>query len=144
MMLITVERTLMELGMTLGNLDIDGVRHCYTLEDKVREIPGVPIEAWKVKGATAIPAGTYRIELSYSLHFGREMPLLVGVHGFEGVRIHAGNTAADTEGCLLVGYACGVRDGQTCIGKSRAAFDDLYLQIGAALKAGDDVVLTIR
>lgn len=77
---------------------------CWTLEDVVREIPGQPVTAWKVKRETAIPRGTYTMCVTRSNRFGVDLPLLLDVPGFEGVRIHGGNTAADTEGCILVAH----------------------------------------
>jgi hypothetical protein len=82
---------------TIGILTVDGQHECYTLEDTVRP-PHV-----KIYGATAIPPGTYRVIVTMSAKFGRLMPLLVGVPDFDGIRIHAGNSVADTEGCILVG-----------------------------------------
>ena len=109
-------------GATLGELFIDGVHQCYTLEDEVRT-PGV-----KVPGATAIPAGRYRVTITQSARFGRMMPLVNDVPGFEGIRIHLGNTAADTEGCLLVG----VTKGENTIGQSRMAFEPLFAVLETA------------
>ena len=81
---------------TIGELSVDGTWLCYTLEDAIREGPKVP-------GETAIPAGRYQIRVTYSQRFKAVLPLLVDVPGFEWILIHAGNTAEDTEGCILVG-----------------------------------------
>lgn len=90
-------------GQTFGALYLNGAWFCWTLEDPIREIPGVPVDGWKVRGRTAIPAGTYRVVLTRSQRFQRILPLLEDVPGFEGVRIHRGNTVEDTDGCPLVG-----------------------------------------
>ncbi len=103
---------------TIGRLSIDGEDFCWTLEDQVRTGP-------KVHGQTAIPAGTYAVRLTMSPRFGRILPLLIDVPGFDGVRIHPGNTAADTEGCLLVGTG---RTDDTITG-SRDAFNALMLRL---------------
>ena len=98
---------------TFGALYIDGVWQCWTLEDAIRQ-PGPAsyhaaadrdawVAGWKVKGQTAIPFGTYRVTLTHSPRFKQILPLLHDVPGFTGVRIHAGNTIDDTEGCVLVG-----------------------------------------
>lgn len=71
------------------------VQVCYTLEDVVRSGPKVP-------GETAIPAGTYPLLITYSNRFKRLLPLVDNVPGFAGIRMHGGNTSANTEGCLLV------------------------------------------
>lgn len=128
-MLLTLHRQTSADETTLGQLWTDGVLQCDTLEDQVRA-PGEP----KVYGKTAIPAGRYRVTVTLSNRFKRMMPLLCGVPGFEGVRIHPGNTAADTDGCILVGT---VSDARTII-NSRAAFDALFPRIveGAASEAG--------
>lgn len=91
----------------IGKLYIDGVYFCDTIEDtdrglddsmSVKEVLGR-----KIKGQTAIPTGTYTVEITYSPKYKRMMPLLLNVKGYSGIRIHSGNTSKDTEGCLLVG-----------------------------------------
>lgn len=96
----------------------DEFQRIYTLEDTVRKGP-------KINGETAIPTGKYEIVVNYSSRFQRLMPLLLNVPDFEGVRIHSGNTSADTQGCLLVGLEHG-RDGIT---RSRDAFNLIFPRI---------------
>lgn len=107
-------------GTTIGNLFVDGVFVCYTLEDMVREV--------KIPHATAIPTGTYKVIFTMSNRFKKVLPLLVDVPGFEGVRIHSGNTIADTEGCVLVGT--GVLKNQQYITGSRLAYQNLIKVVG--------------
>jgi hypothetical protein len=114
---ISIKRDLYTDISTSGQLYVDGKFECYTLEDKVRPV--------KIAGLTAIPAGTYDVVITYSPRFDCDMPLLVNVPGFEGVRIHVGNTAADTDGCILVG-AGRTRDK---LQGSRIAYDALFLKI---------------
>lgn len=92
---------------TIGKMYINGTYFCDTLEDTDRgltqEMNLDIIDKTKVYGKTAIPTGRYRVELTKSKKFGRVLPLLYNVKGFEGIRIHRGNTDEDTLGCILVG-----------------------------------------
>ena len=86
---------------TIGRLeDENGKRICDTLEPTWRDYKGGEMKNPK---KSAIPEGSYRAVVTKSRRFQKYLPLLVGVPGFEGVRIHAGNTSRDTEGCILVG-----------------------------------------
>jgi len=133
-MQLKLTRAQFEPTCTIGRLYADGVQNCWTLEDVVR-----PNGAPKVFGQTAIPVGTYQVIITHSPHFGRDLPLLVNVPGFEGVRIHPGNTSADTEGCILVGMDR-LADS---IGRSRLAFDALYSKIEQALARGEPVSIEV-
>ena len=105
---------------TIGKIRIDGLFQCYTLEDA--------IHPEKIKGITAIPTGRYRIVIDYSKRFGRDMPHLLDVPNFEGIRIHSGNTDADTEGCILVGKI----KSWNFVGESKMAFDELINKLQAS------------
>ena len=86
---------------TIGRLeDENGKKICDTLEPIWRNYDGGEL---KIPKKSAIPEGSYRVVVTKSQRFQKYLPLLVGVPGFEGVRIHAGNTSRDTEGCILVG-----------------------------------------
>jgi len=116
---------------TIGELSIDGKFECYTLEDVERKE--------KIFGKTAIPKGTYQVVMTMSNRFKKMMPLLLNVEGFTGVRIHSGNDATQTEGCLLLGTT----RGQDFIGGSRDAIAKFYPKLQAALKIGK-VTITIE
>lgn len=139
-MLMTLVREPSARGWTLGRLSINGHFHCYTCEDVVR-----PAGEPKVRGSTAIPAGRYRVIVNRSPRFskiaGRDvrLPLLLSVPGFEGIRIHTGNTAADTEGCILPGLS--YREDRVV--QSGEAFARLLLDIDAALDTGEQVWIEI-
>jgi len=119
---------------TIGQLSVDGEYFCYTLEDVVRPT------GLKVHGETAIPEGEYEVTITVSPKFKREMPLLLGVEGFEGVRIHTGNSAADTHGCILVGKE---KYSDTRIGNCAVIYNELFSKIKEAIKQGEEVTLEI-
>ena len=119
---------------TIGDFLIDGEFFCFSLEDMVRE-PGV-----KVAGATAIPEGRYRVVLDQSARFRRVMPHILDVPGFEGVRIHSGNSAENTEGCILLGY----EKSKDFIGKSVLAFNRFFDILYERTGKGEEAWITIE
>ena len=110
---------------TIGKFYINGIYHSYSLEDKVRE-------GKKVNGQTAIPTGTYDVIVDVSTRFGKPLPHILNVPNFTGVRIHAGNTSKDTEGCILLGHTWA---GKEFIGNSKIAFDAFFKQLEKAKTA---------
>ena len=103
---MTLKRVALKDTYTIGKLYIDGQYFCDTIEDKVRDLnkDGVFDDGEvKIKGKTAIPYGTYEVVWTYSPRFGKFTPRLLNVNSFDGVLIHSGNTAEDTEGCIIVG-----------------------------------------
>lgn len=130
-MKLEVKRLTFSDKSTIGKLFLDGAFFCHTLEDVVRPE--------KVYGETAIPEGTYKVKITYSPRFKRDLPLLLNVPGFEGIRIHAGNTHKDTEGCILVGDLAG----QDIVWQSRAAFNRLFDKLKAAQNAGEEITIEV-
>lgn len=105
-MKLTLKRIALRSTYTIGKLYIDDAYFCDTLEDTVRDTNKngkFDNGEQKVKGKTAIPYGTYEIKWTYSPRFKKYTPQLMNVPSFEGIRVHAGNTSADTEGCLILG-----------------------------------------
>lgn len=96
---------------TISDVLIDGEFFCYALEDKDRNLKDSDTLAYvklnKIFGVTAIPTGTYKMKLSMSNRFKRILPEIMNVKGYEGVRIHRGNTAEDSLGCLILGFKKG-------------------------------------
>lgn len=123
---------------TIGELTIDSaageIFRCFTIEDVVRP-PGV-----KVPGKTAIPAGRYKVTLEPSPKFhGAIKPRLHDVPNFQGILIHAGNTADDSEGCILVGR----RRRPNFVGESRRALEELQEKLAQASAAGESLSISI-
>lgn len=129
---------------TIGTLFIDGVKECFILEDKDRGLndamPLNIINNIKQYGITCIPYGRYEIVITMSNRFKKLLPLLVNVKGYDGVRIHAGNTDVDTLGCLLPGKV----QGKDLVAQSTAAFNQLFNKINAAKSRGEKVFITIK
>ena len=117
---LQIKRTDFSEESTIGELSVNGVFECYTLEDKVRPV--------KIAGKTAIPSGRYEVIINFSQRFQKPLPLLLNVPNYEGVRIHSGNTAANTEGCILVGET----KTDNFVGESRWAFNRLFEKMKVA------------
>lgn len=128
---------------TIGSLTIDGNFECYILEDKDRGLtdamPLGEIVATKVYGKTAIPYGRYEIDWTMSARFKTMMPILLKVKGYEGIRIHKGNTSIDTLGCLI----CGTKKATNKVTESTSATNKLYVKIAEAKIKGQRIYITI-
>lgn len=136
---LVLTRTFKGKDYTIGRLTIDGEDFCDTLEPTWRNI-GLGRTGRKIKGRTAIPEGRYPVVITRSPKFGEWLPLLLHVPMFEGIRIHAGNTVDDTEGCILVGHH--MRRGMVL--ESRASLIRLKEQIVRAKKKGEGVWIVIQ
>ncbi|MBK8467667.1 MAG: hypothetical protein IPL32_17775 [Chloracidobacterium sp.] len=136
-MKLLVQRELFSDKTSIGTMYVDGVRECYTLEDRDRHLEE---GGEKVYGETAIPRNTYKVVITYSNRFKQPMPLLVDVPQFEGIRIHPGNTAEDTHGCILVGVGIG----NDRLYNSRQAYERLFNKLEAAEALGEEITIEIR
>lgn len=136
MRLDLVRRTFGE-NTTTGDLYIDGAWFGFTLEDRVRTGPKVP-------GETAIPEGLYPLIITPSPKFKRRLPLLVNVPGFDGIRIHPGNSHEDTQGCILVGEGVHEFSSEPRLTKSVSAFNAIFEKIEEAIAAGESISVLIR
>lgn len=134
-MILRIKRVALKPTYTIGKLYIDGEYFCDTLEDTVRDKnKNGKFDAgeYKIYGQTAIPYGKYEVKWTYSPKYKRYMPQLMDVPNFSGIRIHSGNTAKDTLGCILVGQNSKVG----MVLNSRATVEKLYPRIQAACKIG--------
>ena len=155
-MKILIDRKWKKEEYTIGKLYVDGVFFSNTLEDKDRGLMSSmspeEIKKEKKSGETAIPTGTYKIRMDISSpRFSRSnwyikncngarIPRLKDVPGYDGVLIHCGNTAKDTEGCILVGK----NDVKGMVTKSKDYFLKLYNIMYAAYKKGENIEITIK
>lgn len=129
---------------TIGKLYVDGAYYCDTLEDTDRGLRqgdgAAACKAMKVYGKTAIPTGVYTVVITYSPKFHRQMPKVLEVPGYSGILFHCGNTAKDTEGCILVGR-------NTKVGmvlQSRKTFAPFFTLLNGAYMAGERITLTVE
>ena len=124
---------------TIGKLYVDGVYFCDVIEDKDRGLDDsmvlADIMVKKKYGETAIPYGTYKVEINYSPKYKKLMPQIMNVKGFGGIRIHSGNTAKDTLGCLIVGK----NTVKGMVTESRTTYNKLF----ALMKDEKDITIEI-
>lgn len=132
---LLLKRRWLTLETTIGELSIDGTPECLILEDRYRPPPEP-----KVPGKTCIPIGRYRVLWTWSQRFQRKMLLVDGVPGFQGIRVHGGNDAGDTEGCLLPGR---VRAPNRVL-ESQLALSALEAKVVPRIEAGEEVWLTVE
>lgn len=141
-MKLRLERKYFKETYTIGNLYINGSFFSNTLEDKNRDVNKngkFDNSETKVYGETCIPFGTYKIILTMSPKFKRELPRLLNVPSFEGVLIHRGNTAKDSAGCILVGE-------NKAVGKvlnSTLYEERLIKMIKNAISRGEEITIEI-
>lgn len=137
--LMKLRRQYLSAEATIGTLEVtrgsDVLFRCFTLEDFFRA------DGSKVFGRTAIPNGTYEVTVNHSPRFGVDMPLLLQVPGFEGVRIHPGNEAGDTEGCILVGTS--MIESPPALVDSARAYSALLVVLSGAVAAQEKILIDI-
>lgn len=143
-LLLTLHREFFFPSATFGSLrDESGAVICQTLEDADRQLENG--SSVKIPGETAIPRGHYEVIITYSRRFNVDMPLLLEVPQFSGVRLHYGNAVKDTAGCPLLGMQRGVNaGGEPVLFNSREAYRRVFALIDAALDAGRVVRLTVE
>ena len=126
---------------TEGELWINHTFFCNTIEDKNRDIDkDGKLDEEKVYGKTCIPYGIYEVINSFSNHFQKILPEVLKVPGFSGVRIHSGNTADDSLGCIIIGKK--VSPGIVSSGRPLQA--DLVEKIKIARATGEKCWLIIK
>lgn len=133
---LTLNRIFLGSSATIGELYVDREHIADTLEDRVRP------EGEKVYGKTAIPEGTYEVKLTYSPRFKKILPEILNVPNFTGIRIHCGNSSADSSGCVLVGTWDGEKE--DWISDSKIAFNELMSLLQKAADNKEKVAITIN
>ena len=94
---LELKRHTFKPNYTMGKLLVNGKYFCDVIENTVRDLnmDGDLDDSGegKIYGKTAIPYGRYEVKITMSNRFKKELPLLIGVKGFDGIRIHSGNYA---------------------------------------------------
>jgi hypothetical protein len=141
---LLVQRTTKTENSTIGNFSINGVFFSYCLEPTDRGLTSdmtlEQIADIKVQDKTAIPRGIYKVTKYFSPKHQAFVPLLVDVPGYAGVEIHQGNTAVDTDGCLLLGSVREV----DFVGNSVVTINKFYPLFFAAINNNEDVTITYQ
>lgn len=139
---------------TIGRLYINNKLFSNTIEDKDRGLSSsmneLQIKSLKVYGETAIPIGTYDIDMntvspkfkdkSWAKPYGGKIPRLLNVKGFSGVLIHPGNTSKDSLGCVLIGLNTKVG----IVTNSTEYFHKLMKELLEAKLKGEKITITIK
>lgn len=133
---LKLNRIFLGSSATIGELYVNGEHIADTLEDRVRP------EGEKVYGKTAIPEGTYEMVLSYSPRFKKILPEILNVPNFTGIRIHCGNSSADSSGCILVGTWDGEKE--DWVSDSKVAFNKLIPLLQEAVDNKEEITITIN
>lgn len=133
---LKLNRIFLGSSATIGELYIDKKYIADTLEDRVRP------EGEKIYGKTAIPEGTYEVKLTYSPRFKKILPEILNVPNFSGIRIHCGNSSADSSGCVLVGTWDGEKE--DWIRDSKIAFNKLMSLLQSAEDKKEIITIIVK
>lgn len=151
---LVISRDYKKDNYTIGRLYINDKFFCNTLEDKDRNLSDSmsesQVKSIKIYGETAIPTGTYTIDMntvstkfkdrSWAKPYGGKLPRLLNVKGFEGILIHTGNTAKDSLGCIIVG----LNTKRGMVTNSTEYFHKLMKELLAAKLKGEEIKITIK
>lgn len=133
---LKLNRIFLGSSATIGELLVNDKYLCDTLEDRVRP------EGEKVYGKTAIPEGAYEMVLSYSPRFKKILPEILNVPNFTGIRIHCGNSSANSSGCILVGTWDGEKE--DWVSDSKIAFNKLMSLLEEATNNKEKITITVK
>ncbi len=133
---LKLNRIFLGSSATIGELLVNDKHLCDTLEDRVRP------EGEKVYGKTAIPEGAYEMVLSYSPRFKKILPEILNVPNFTGIRIHCGNSSANSSGCILVGTWDGEKE--DWVSDSKIAFNKLMSLLEEATNNKEKITITVK